>query len=381
MPTSRRTLVVTNDFPPRVGGIQSYIRDFIGTQDPSTITVFASTQDSQEAQAYDATLDFEVIRWPRSVMLPSPTTAQAMAEIIKARNIDNVWFGAAAPLALMAPAARQAGANKIIASTHGHEVGWSMLPVSRNLLGKIGKEVDLITYISDYTLHRFKDAFGEDAKYRHLPSGVDIHTFKPASTIQKLNTRAAHGLDSQDPLILCISRLVPRKGQDSLIKALPAVLRKYPTAQLLIVGSGPYEAKLRKLATQLSKNVQFLGRLDHQEMIDLLATADIFAMPARTRGKGLDVEGLGIVYLEAQACAVPVIAGTSGGAPETLTPASGVVVEGRDVDKLSEALLKLLDNPQLRAEMGAAGRAHVKEKWAWEIMGQRLTEILQGEPE
>lgn len=380
MPKTLRTLVVTNDFPPRVGGIQSYLRDFIGTQDPATITVFASTQNTEEARAYDATLDYEVIRWPRSVMLPSPTTAQAMVEIIKARDIDNVWFGAAAPLALMAGAARQAGASKIIASTHGHEVGWSMLPVSKDLLRKIGNEVDVITYISDYTLNRFQKAFGEQPEYRHLPSGVDIHTFQPATDTQILNTRKAHGLEGETPVIVCISRLVPRKGQDSLIKALPKVLKSFPTTQLLFVGSGPYEAKLRKLAAGLNKNVQFLGRLEHQEMVQILAAADIFAMPARTRGKGLDVEGLGIVYLEAQASGVPVVAGTSGGAPETLTAGSGVVVEGRDVEKLSEVLVDLLGNPQLRAEMGAAGRQHVEEKWAWEIMGQRLHEILQGEP-
>lgn len=158
----RRTLVVSNDFPPTIGGIQSYVRDFLDTQDAERITVFASTQDAENAAAYDATLDYEVIRWPRSVMLPTPTTAQAMAEIIRARKIDNVWFGAAAPLALMAPAAREAGATRILASTHGHEVGWSMLPGARQMLRRIGDEVDVVTYISDYTLRRFQSAIGSN---------------------------------------------------------------------------------------------------------------------------------------------------------------------------------------------------------------------------
>ncbi|OKX86959.1 GDP-mannose-dependent monoacylated alpha-(1-6)-phosphatidylinositol monomannoside mannosyltransferase [Corynebacterium glutamicum] len=380
MSASRKTLVVTNDFPPRIGGIQSYLRDFIATQDPESIVVFASTQNAEEAHAYDKTLDYEVIRWPRSVMLPTPTTAHAMAEIIREREIDNVWFGAAAPLALMAGTAKQAGASKVIASTHGHEVGWSMLPGSRQSLRKIGTEVDVLTYISQYTLRRFKSAFGSHPTFEHLPSGVDVKRFTPATPEGKSATRKKLGFTDTTPVIACISRLVPRKGQDSLIKAMPQVIAARPDAQLLIVGSGRYESTLRRLATDVSQNVKFLGHLEYQDMINTLAAADIFAMPARTRGGGLDVEGLGIVYLEAQACGVPVIAGTSGGAPETVTPATGLVVEGSDVDKLSELLIELLDDPIRRAAMGAAGRAHVEAEWSWEIMGERLTNILQSEP-
>ncbi|WP_074025497.1 GDP-mannose-dependent monoacylated alpha-(1-6)-phosphatidylinositol monomannoside mannosyltransferase [Corynebacterium crudilactis] len=377
MATPRKTLVVTNDFPPRVGGIQSYLRDFIATQDPDSIVVFASTQNAEEARAYDATLDYEVIRWPRSIMLPSPTTAHAMTEIIHARDIDNVWFGAAAPLALMATQAKQAGASKIIASTHGHEVGWSMLPGARQALGKIGAEVDVLTYISQYTLGRFRSAFGAQPEYVHLPSGVDIHTFKPVDAVHRSATRQKLGLTGTTPVIACISRLVPRKGQDSLIHAMPKVIEARPDAQLLIVGSGRYEQTLRRQAENLKDNVRFLGRLEYQDMVDTLAAVDIFAMPARTRGGGLDVEGLGIVYLEAQASGVPVIAGTSGGAPETVTPATGVVVEGADVDKLAATIIELLDDPIRRAAMGSAGRAHVEQQWAWEIMGERLNNILQ----
>ncbi|WP_082353524.1 glycosyltransferase family 4 protein [Corynebacterium deserti] len=378
MSAPRRTLIVTNDFPPRVGGIQSYLRDFIATQDPSTITVFASTQNLEETAVYDAGLDHEVIRWPRSVMLPSPTTAYAMSEIIRERDINNVWFGAAAPLALMAKKARQAGATRIIASTHGHEVGWSMLPGARQSLRKIGDDVDIVTYISGYTLGRFQRAFGTHPTFVHLPSGVDVNVFHPATPEQRSATRAKLGIGDDTPVIVCTSRLVPRKGQDSLIEAMDKVALKHPDAQLLIVGSGRYESTLRKLAEGTFANVRFLGRLDYAEMINTLAAADIFAMPARTRGGGLDVEGLGIVYLEAQACGIPVVAGDSGGAPETVTSATGVVVRGSDVEKLASTLVGLLDSPQRRATMGAAGRAHVEQEWAWEIMGARLTEILQG---
>lgn len=372
----RSTLVVTNDFPPTVGGIQSYVRDFLDTQDPATITVFASTQDVSAAKVYDATLDYEVIRWPRTVMLPTPATAHAMGEIIRARNIDNVWFGAAAPLALMSSQAREAGATRIIASTHGHEVGWSMLPVARQMLRRIGNEADIITYVSDYTLNRFITAFGSRPHFEHLPSGVDAQAFQPASIAQRAATRRRWGISPETPVISCISRLVPRKGQDKLIEAMPAVLKHHPDALLLIVGSGRIQDRLRREAAPLGNSVRFLGRLDHGAMVDVLAASDLFAMPARTRGGGLDVEGLGIVYLEAQACGVPVIAGTSGGAPETVTPQTGLVVDGRGVDKLAAAITSLLSDPGRRTAMGAAGREHVENEWLWEFMGARLTRIL-----
>ncbi len=372
----RRTLVVTNDFPPTVGGIQSYVRDFLGTQDPATITVFASTQDTEAARAFDATVDYDVIRWPRTVMLPTPTTAHAMAEIIKARDIDNVWFAAAAPLALMAPKARDAGATRIIASTHGHEVGWSMLPLARQMLRIIGDEADIITYISEYTLNRFHKAFGPHPRFIHLPSGVDAEVFQPATPAQRSATRARWNLMPDAPVITCISRLVPRKGQDKLIEAMPEILKQHPDATLVLVGGGRIEQQLRKKATPLGESVRFLGRLDHDDMVDVLAASDVFSMPARTRGGGLDVEGLGIVYLEAQACAVPVVAGTSGGAPETVTPRTGLVVGGRGVDKLAATITGLLSDPERRARMGAAGREHVEEEWLWEYMGARLGEIL-----
>lgn len=372
----RRTLVVTNDFPPTVGGIQSYVRDFLATQDPDLITVFASTQDAPAATAFDASLDYEVIRWPRTVMLPTPTTAYAMGEIIRARGIDNVWFGAAAPLALMAPQARAAGATRIIASTHGHEVGWSMTPGARQMLRRIGDEADAVTYISDYTLRRFRTAFGSHPQFVHLPSGVDTDAYRPATAQDRAATRSRWGLAPDTPVITCISRLVPRKGQDKLIQAMHTVLGEHPGAVLIIVGAGRIEQRLRSMAHPLGDSVRFAGRLDHAEMVDILAASDIFAMPARTRGGGLDVEGLGIVYLEAQACGVPVIAGQSGGAPETVTPATSLVVDGRDVDKLAAAVASLLSDTEARASMGAAGRRHVEESWTWDVMGARLTEML-----
>lgn len=364
-----RVLLVTNDFPPKIGGIQSYLRDFVATLDPRDVVVFASTQESPEE--FDAAVDYKVIRWPRRVMLPTPATVRRMQEIIRAENIDIVWFGAAAPLALMGKAAKEAGATRVVATTHGHEVGWSMVPVARQCLRRIGDHADVITYISDYTLRRLRRPFGPNPRWEHLPSGVSVEGLSPATPEQRAAAKAEFGVDG--PTIVCISRFVPRKGQDQLLRAMPLVREEFPDAQLLLIGRGRYRAALEQLAEIYCPDAV----IQEAESIETaLHAADVFAMPARTRGGGLDVEGLGIVYLEAQACGLPVVAGDSGGAPETVTGETGVVVKGGAVPELAGALKALLADPQRRLRMGQAGRRHVEENWTWRIMGQRLRQLM-----
>lgn len=373
-----RTLLVTNDFPPTIGGIQSYLRDFVDTIDPSEIVVFASTQDEEAAALFDSAQPYTVVRWPHKVTLPTPATAREMQRLIREHGVVNVWFGAAAPLALMGKAAKEAGAHKVVATTHGHEVGWSMLPLARQALREIGRHADVITYISDYTLRRLTAPFGPGPRWVHLPSAVSLEDFSPADAASKQAARAHFGL-SEGPVITCISRLVPRKGQDQLLRALPQVRQRFPDAQLLIIGRGRYRAALSELADIYAPDVIIREAKDSEELQQALHAADVFAMPARTRGRGLDVEGLGIVYLEAQASGIPVVAGDSGGAPETVTPESGIVVHGSSVPELVEALCTLLGDASLAHRMGRAGRMHVEQEWTWEIMGERLRRILDEE--
>ena len=373
-----RTLLVTNDFPPTIGGIQSYLRDFANTCDPDSLVVFASTQDAPAARAYDAAQGYTVYRWPGSILLPTPRVAARMRDIIRAENIETVWFGAAAPLALMGQEAKKAGARRVVATTHGHEVGWSMLPVARQALRRIGSSADTITYISDYTRRRLEPASGGHPKpeWVHLPSAVSTDAFTPAAPEEKERAREKLHLPVDAKIILCVSRLVARKGQDQLVRAMDIVKRKHPQAQLVIVGEGPYKDTLLELKRMYDPTVRFVTAADTASLVDAFHAADIFAMPARTRGGGLDVEGLGIVYLEAQAAGLPVIAGKSGGAPETVTQESGFVVDGRVVQEVAAGIVTLLDSPELRRRMGQAGRAHVTSKWTWDAMGRRLAHAL-----
>lgn len=371
-------LLVTNDFPPTVGGIQSYLRDYVQEvvhrRGAQSIIVFASMQDKAAALAWDAEQPYTIIRWPFPVMLPTPAVRRMMQRIIREQHVDTVWFGAAAPLGVMGGAAKRAGASRVVATTHGHEVGWSMFRVGRRLLRTIGGSADVITYISEYTLGRFKEAFGPNPQFVALPSGVSTSRYAPATQQEKLETRASFGIGAESPLIVCASRLVKRKGQDRLIRVLPRVRQRVPGAQLVIVGEGPYARRLHAMAEGVD-GVRFTGRVSDDDLCRIVAAADVFAMPVRTRGGGLDVEGLGIVFLEAQACEVPVVAGDSGGAPETVTDHSGVVVDKND-DALVAALVRLLRDPLLRESMGESGRRHVQREFSWQVLGERCEKLL-----
>ncbi|MEV6907129.1 glycosyltransferase family 4 protein [Amycolatopsis sp. NPDC051071] len=378
-----RTLLVTNDFPPRPGGIQNYLNSLATRLPADDLVVYAPSWESSTGShgEFDAAAPFEVVRHPTSLMLPTPDVLKRAKEIMRARDCEAVWFGAAAPLALLGHSLRSAGARRVLASTHGHEVGWSMLPGSRQALRRIGDTVDVVTYVSKYTRSRFSAAFGPMAGLEMLPCGVDTALYRPDAAAGK-EIRDRHGLGDR-PTIVCVSRLVPRKGQDMLIKILPELRRRIPDVALLLVGGGPYRKTLAGLVDALGveDNVVITGSVPWKELPAHYNAGDVFAMPARTRGKGLDVEGLGIVYLEASATGLPAVAGNSGGAPETvLDEVTGHVVDGRDEQQLRETLAALLADPVRARRMGAAGREWVGENWRWDTMASRLSGLLDGDP-
>lgn len=380
--TTPRVLVVTNDFPPTLGGIQTYVRDYLAALSPQDahVVVFASTQDAEAARQYDSTLEYTVVRWPRSVMLPTPATARRMQELIREHRIDTVWFGAAAPLALMAGRARAAGATRIIASTHGHEVGWSMFPGSRQVLGRIGRHVHCLTYVSHYARNRMSAAFGSTVAWEPMPGGVDTETFHPDPQMRDI-LRRRYDIENKK-VIVAVSRVVPRKGQDTLVEAMPHIVRHEPNAHLLIVGPGEYASTLRRRASSLGvgSNVTVTGAVDYEELPGHYCAGDVFALPVRTQGGGLSVEGLGIVFLEAQACGVPTVAGMGGGAPETVVDGeTGLVVNGRDTHAVAATVLSVLSDATLAARLAERGRARVEAAWTWQRLRSQLVAVLAGD--
>ncbi|MFI5857077.1 glycosyltransferase family 4 protein [Streptomyces parvulus] len=379
----RKTLIVTNDFPPRPGGIQAFLHNMALRLDPERLVVYASTwkrsrEGVEATRAFDAEQPFTVVRDRTTMLLPTPGATRRATGLLREHGCTSVWFGAAAPLGLMAPALRRAGAERLVATTHGHEAGWAQLPAARQLLRRIGESTDTITYLGEYTRSRIAGALTPDAAARmtQLPPGVDEKTFHPGSGGDEV--RARLGLTDR-PVVVCVSRLVPRKGQDTLIRAMPRILAAEPDAVLLIVGGGPYEQDLRRLAadTGVAASVHFTGAVPWSELPAHYGAGDVFAMPCRTRRGGLDVEGLGIVYLEASATGLPVVAGDSGGAPDAvLDGGTGWVVRGEDPAESADRIVTLLADPELRRAMGERGRAWVEEKWRWDLLAEHLKALL-----
>ena len=251
-----------------------------------------------------------------------------------------------------------------------------MLPGARQVLRRIGTTCDVVTYLGDYTRRRLAGALGPHSTMARLAPGVDVTTFRPDADGRAMRTR--YGLGER-PVVVCVSRLVPRKGQDALIRALPAIRRTVPDVRLLLVGGGPYREALERLAerSSVADAVVFTGAAAAEDLPALLAAGTVFCMPCRTRRLGMDVEGLGIVYLEASATGLPVVAGRSGGAPDAVRDGrTGLVVDGRDTDAIARRVSGLLLDRDRAALMGATGRAWVQAEWTWEAAASTLAGLL-----
>ena len=375
-----RTLVVTNDFGPRAGGIESFVNALVERAPRDSVVVHACRQDGDKE--YDAQLfartGVRVVRDPMKMLLPTPALARRVTKTARQFECTSAWFGAAAPLGLLTPALRRAGITRAIATTHGHEVWWARSPGTKQLLHRIGEVTDVVTYLGEYTRERIGLALSDQARSRmvKLTPGVDELLFRPG--LDSAEIRQQLGFKDR-PLIVTVGRLTPRKGQDRLIEALPHIRKRVGDAALLICGEGPYrarlEAKIREL--DLSEHVRMVGRVPLSDLPRYLSAGQVFAMPSRNRHAGLEVEGLGIVYLEASACGIPVIAGNSGGAPDAVREGiTGFVVDAQDQMALVERSVTLLEDQSLAKKMGAAGRAFVEEKWRWDEIVKQHQAIL-----
>ena len=374
-----RTLLLTNDFPPRLGGIETFCHELAqrmpraGDGGPGVVVY---TSHTPGAAAVDATLAFPVVRDPAATLLPTPAVARRAAQLVGEFDCDRVVVGAAAPLGLLAPQLRAAGVRHILAITHGHEMWWARLPGSRQLLRRIADGVDVLTYLGQHTRTGIEPALSPAGRSRlaRLTPGVDPALFHP--DLDPAPVRRRHNLGSA-PVVLCATRLVARKGVDTLLRAWPLVRQETPEARLLVVGQGPDQARLRRLRDRLdddtAASVIFAGGQPHAALPEYFAAADVFALPCRTRRAGLEAEALGIVYLEAAASALPVLVGDSGGAPEAVRNGeTGHVVDGRDPHQVAQRITALLAAPEHARVLGQRGRQWVLAEWTWVAVATRL---------
>lgn len=372
-------LVVTNDFGPRAGGIETFVIGLIQRMPYGQTMVYTSAQG--ETSEYDAAwlsdYGVKVIRDRAKILLPTPRISHAVSRIVKSQRIGVVVFGAAAPLAIMAVALRRAGAKRIIALTHGHEVWWSKVFPFSLAMRRIGTTTDVLTYLGDFTrlaISKSLTPSAANAMVKMAP-GIDTEHFSPTDSTE---LRESLGLSGKK-IIVSVGRLVHRKGQDRLIESMSAIVNEVANAHLLLIGEGPYREHLMDLVKtfNLEDHVTFIGRIHYSDLPRYICLGDIFAMPSRSRFRGLEVEGLGIVYLEASACGLPVIAGASGGAPDAVIEGvTGVVVNGLDNGAIAVAAIKLLNDPERSKAMGVAGRAWIVDKWRWQIWADEFVKLL-----
>ena len=375
-----KVLFVTNDFGPRAGGIETFIIGLIERRAFASTIVYTSAQaNSQEYdQMWEKKYGVKVIRDSSRILLPTPRVARRISALIKAEGVSVAAFGAAAPLGLLAHSMKRSGIVRIVALTHGHEVWWAKVFPFNLLLRRIGTGVDSLTYLGEYTRQMISRPLTQSAKSAmiKIAPGIDTDHFSPRNSA---NLRQSLQL-SQKKVIVCVARLVHRKGQDKLIDAMPSILESISNAHLLIVGQGPYQSKLVKRVKKLGleESVTFVGRINYEKLPEYICAGDLFAMPSRSRFGGLEVEGLGIAYLEASACGLPVIAGSSGGAPDAVVDGkSGVVVNGTDITAIAKIVIKFLRDPEGSQQMGQFGRNWVVEKWRWEIWSQAFERLLK----
>ena len=376
----KKILLVTNDFGPRAGGIETFVIGLLERIKGHEVTVFTSQQGDTSVydQQWIDKFGVRVIRDQSKILLPSWRVTRAAKKIVAAKNINVVVFGAAAPLALMSPSLRKSGVKKIIALTHGHEVWWAKIFPFRLAIERIGKNVDHLTYLGEFTRQAISKPLTRKSATEmvKIAPGIDTAHFIPQP--DAMQKRKELGLQDKK-IIISVGRLVHRKGQDNLIQAMPAVLKKIPNAHLLLVGEGPYRKHLEKLVmkSSLEQNVTFAGRIMYDRLPSYLSAADLFAMPSRSRFFGLEVEGLGIVYLEASACGIPVVAGNSGGAPDAvLEGVTGLCVDGNNIEQITAAIVEICGDAERASQMGAAGRNWIVNQWRWDIWSKEFNALL-----
>lgn len=357
--TAPRTLLVTNDLMPQVGGIQVFNHQILSRLPDAT--VFAAAHP--RAHEHDDTAPYQVWRGPHRYLFPVSAVADALRTAVAATGANVLLFATPWPVVSLGP---RLGLPSAVVS-HGNElVTPARLPVARSLLRRDLRRADLLYAVSDHTARHLRRLVRRDGPpIRLLRNGVDVGVFSP--DVDGTPIRERHGFGS-DPVVVCVGRLVRRKGQDVLVEAWPRVRRAVPDARLLIVGDGPLREELAgAAAAQPPGAVTLAGRVPWEELPAHHAAADVFAHPNRTRLAGLDAEGFGVIFLEAQAVGRPVVAGDSGGSPEALRAGqTGTVVDGDDVGAVADAIVELLQDPARARAMGRAGRSFVEADHDWD---------------
>jgi phosphatidylinositol alpha-1,6-mannosyltransferase len=371
-------VLVTNDFPPKIGGIQSLLWEWWRRLPPDSFAVLTSPHS--DAAQFDAEQGFRIERTREPVLLPHPWMVQRINALAKDFGADFVVVDPALPLGLVGPWLKL----PYMVVLHGAEVTVpGRIPVSQQVLGRVLRGADHVIAAGGYPAREGMHAAGQMLNHTIIAPGVDTKRFVPLNENERHEARRHFGWHDDDEIVLGISRLVPRKGFDILIRAIAQVAPRRRRLKLVIASTGRDEERLKKIAREVRAPVEFLGRVPHEDLPRLYGSADVFSMMCRNRWGGLEQEGFGIVFVEAAACGVPQIAGNSGGAAEAvLDQVTGYIMDDpTDVAGLAARITTILDNDALRASMAIASRDRAVTEFDYDVLGRRLGEVLKVGPQ
>jgi len=366
-------LLVTNDFPPKVGGIQSYLWELWRRLPAEQVTVLAARQDGDAT--WDDTQAYRIERTRRRVLLPTRSLVGQIRSLAREVDAEIVLLDPALPVGHLGPGLGLPYGLIV----HGAEIAmpgrtWPGRPLLRTTL----RGARLIVAAGAYPAAEARRAAGRSLPMVVIPPGVDVERFSPMDAAERSAARAALGVPADATLVVSVSRLVPRKGMDVLIGAAHQIAPERPDLVVVIAGDGRDRRRLERLAAGGPADVRLLGRLGDDALPSLYGAADLFAMLCRSRWRGLEQEGFGIVFLEAAACGVSQIAGASGGAGDAVVNGrTGLVVDPpQDTAVVADALASLLDDPDRRAQMGADARARAEQELTYEFLARSLADAI-----
>jgi phosphatidylinositol alpha-1,6-mannosyltransferase len=367
-------LLVTNDFPPKFGGIQSYLWELWRRLDPADVTVLTTPYDGDDD--WDAEQRFRVVRSRHRVLLPTRSLAAEIDELAAEVGAELVMLDPALPVGALGPSLTQPYGVIL----HRAEITvYGRLPASRALLGRTLRGARVVIAAGGYPAAEAERAARTTLPVTLVPPGVDVERFVPLDDTARNATRARWGLSPDAEVVLCLSRLVPRKGFDVVIEAVARLAPLHPDLVVVVAGSGRDRARLERVARRVGAPVRFLGRVDDDDVPGLFGCADLYAMVCRdNRWGGLEQEGFGIVFLEAAASGIPQIAGRSGGSHEAVVHGTtGLVVDDPgDIAAVAVALGHLLDDPPLRQRMGKAARDRAVDEFTYDLLAADLARAL-----